>query len=70
MQLHYIAVTAFSSVDRFIFGSNFPSVERDSHGIAMSSHTKLFDVTASRPELPFFHKRKGILKLDQSLKMP
>ena len=34
----------------------------------MTSHKKLIDVTA--PELPLFHKRKGILKIDQSVKMP
>ena len=34
----------------------------------MTSHKKLIDVTG--PELPLFHKRKGILKIDQSVKMP
>ena len=30
----------------------------------MTNHGKLTDVTG--PELLFFHKRKGILKIDQS----
>ena len=35
----------------------------------MTNHKKVIDVTGSL-ELPFFHKRKGILKIDQSVKMP
>ena len=34
----------------------------------MTNHKTLIDVTG--PELPFFHKRKGALKIDQSVKMP
>ena len=34
----------------------------------MTNYKKLIDVTG--PELSFFHKRKGILKTDQSVKMP
>ena len=33
----------------------------------MTNHKKLIDVTG--PELQFFHKRKGMLKIDQSVKM-
>ena len=33
----------------------------------MTNHKKLIDVTG--PELPFFQKREGILKIDQSVKM-
>ena len=34
----------------------------------MTNHKKLIDVTG--PELPFFLKRKGILKIDESVEMP
>ena len=34
----------------------------------MSNHKKLIGVTG--PELPFFHREKGVLKIDQSLKIP
>ena len=34
----------------------------------ITNHKTLVDVTG--PELPFFHKRKGVLKIDQSVKMP
>ena len=57
MQLHYIPVTAFS-----LFW------ELDSHGSAMTNYKTLIDVTG--PELPIFYKRKVILKIDQSVKMP
>ena len=68
IQLHYIPVTAFSQTDLLL---DRISSELDSHGSAMTNHKTLNDVTASlRPELPFFHKRKGVLKIDQSVKMP
>ena len=65
MQLHYIPVTASSQTDLFL---DRISRKRDSPGSAMTNHGKLIDVTG--PELPFFHERKGILKVDQSVKMP
>ena len=34
----------------------------------MTNQKTLIGVTG--PELPFFHKRKGVLKIDQSVKMP
>ena len=34
----------------------------------MTNHKKLIDVTG--PELPFFERTKGILIIDQSVKMP
>ena len=34
----------------------------------MTNYKKVIDVTG--PETPFFHKRKGMLKIDQSVKMP
>ena len=34
----------------------------------MINHKKLIDATES--ELLFFHERKGILKIDQSIKVP
>ena len=43
------------------------SLEWDSWS-AMTGDKKLVDVTG--PEVSFFHKRKGILKVDQSVNMP
>ena len=34
----------------------------------MTNHKKLIDV--SGPELPFFHKKNGVQKTEQSVKMP
>lgn len=34
----------------------------------MTNYKKLVDFTG--PELPFFYKREGIPKIDQSIKMP
>ena len=67
MQLHYIyiSVTAFTYTDLFL---ERISLERESRGSAMTNHKKLIDVTG--PELPFFHKRRGMLKIDYSVKMP
>ena len=40
-------------------------------GSAMTNKKKLIDVTCfTGPELPFFHKRKGVLKIDQSVNVP
>ena len=37
----------------------------------MTNHKKLISRhCVAEPELPFFHKRKGILKIDRSVKMP
>ena len=61
MQLYYIPVTAFSLADLLL---DRISLEWDSRGSAMTNHKKLM-----APELPFFRERKGILKIDQSVKM-
>ena len=65
MQLNYIPVTAFSSTDLFL---DRIYIEWDSRGSAIANHKKLIDVTG--PELPLFHRRKGVLQIDQSVKMP
>ena len=67
MQLHYIPVTAFSWAHLFFVRI---SPELGSHGSAMTNHRTLIGVTGQ--ELPLFHKRKGlgVLKIDQSVKMP
>ena len=62
MQLHYIPVSTFSSTDLFL-DRIFPGMRLST----MTNYKKLIDVTG--PKLPFFHKRKGILKIDQSVKM-
>ena len=36
----------------------------------MVNHKKVIDVTSSLAELSFFDKRKNVLKIDQSVKMP
>ena len=68
MQLHYISVTAFSWTDLFLNRIYF---EWDSRGSAITNHKTLIDVTAllDRNCLSL-HKRKGVLKIDQSVKMP
>ena len=44
--------------------------ERASRGSAIANHKALIDVTASLDRnYLFFHKRKGVLKIDQSVKM-
>ena len=50
-------------IDRLIFRLNFPG-----HNCLMTNHKKQIDVTG--PEQPFFHQRKGIPKIDQSVKVP
>ena len=44
MQLHCIAVTAFSKTDLFL---DWISLERDSHGSAMTNYKKIIDFNAS-----------------------
>ena len=61
MQLHYIAVTAFSETDLFL---DRISLEWDFHGSAITNH----EHCVTGPELSFFHKRKGVLKIDQFVK--
>ena len=65
MQLNYILVTAFSQTDLFLDRIYF---DWDFRRSAITNHKTLIDVTG--PELPFFHNRKGVLKIDQSVKMP
>ena len=68
MQLHDIPVPAFSLTDLL---PDLISLEWDSRGTVMTNHKKLIDVTASLDQNCLsFTKRKGILKIDQSIKMP
>ena len=54
-------------IDWFIFRSNFH--EWNSRGSAMTNHKKLiWPRYFAEPELPSFHKRKGIPKIDRSVK--
>ena len=55
--------------DRFIFKSNLLSMRlpRECHNQSQDTYWR---PCVTGPELPFFHKRKGILKIDQSVKMP
>ena len=68
MQLHYISFTAFF-IDRFIFRSNLLWMR-----LPWECHNQSQDTNwrhcVTGPELPFFHKRKSVLKIDQSVKMP
>ena len=66
MQLNYIPVTAFSFTDLVL---DRISSELDSHASAMTNQKTLRHCITG-PELSFFHKRKGVLKIDQSVKMP
>ena len=63
MQLHYIFI------DRSIFRSNFPGMilQWEYHDQSQETNRRQ---CVTGPELPFFHKRKAILKIDQSVKMP
>ena len=56
-------------IDRFIFRSNFPGMRLpwDCYDQSQETNWRQF---VTGPELPFFHKRKGILKIDLSVKMP
>ena len=67
MQLLYIPVTEF--IDRLIFRSNFYGMKLPWECHDQSQETD-WRHGVTGPELPFFHKRKGILKIDQSVKMP
>ena len=55
--------------DRFIFKSNLLWMR-----LPWECHNQSQDTNwrhcVTGPELPFFHKRKGVLKIDQSVKMP
>ena len=71
MQLNYIPVPVFSLTDLFLDRIFF---EWDSRGSAITNHKTLIDESLHHcitgPELPFFHNRKGVLKIDQSVRMP
>ena len=56
-------------IDRFIFRSNllWMRLPWECHN---QSHDTNWRHCVTGPELPFFHKRKGVLKIDQSVKMP
>ena len=68
MQLNYISVTAFF-IDRFIFRPNllWMRLPWECHNQSQDTNWR-HGVTG--PELPFFYKREGVLKIDQSVKMP
>ena len=55
--------------DRFIFRSNllWMRLPWECHNQSQNTNWR-YSVT--EPELAFFHKRKGVLKIDQSVKMP
>ena len=63
MQLHYILI------DWFIFRPNFAGMRLPS-GFHDQSHETNSRHYVTEPELPFFHNRRGILKINQSVKMP
>ena len=69
MQLYYIPVTVFT--DKFIFKPNFPAMRlpRECYDQSQESNRRN---CVTGPELPFFHKRKDVLKIfiEQSVKMP
>ena len=54
-------------IDRFIFRSNFAGMRLPwrCHGQAQATNWRH---CVTGPQLPFFHKRKGVLKIDQSEK--
>ena len=56
-------------IDRFIFRSNLLWMR-----LPWECHRQSQDTNwrhcVTGPELPFFHKRKGVLKIDRSVKMP
>ena len=66
IQLHHIPVTAFWWTDLF---SDRISPEWDSRGSAMINHKINRRHCVAGPEVPFFQKRKDILKIDQSVKV-
>ena len=75
MQLHYIPVTALHTdlfldgIHRFIFRWNLLWMR-----LPWKCHNQLQETNwhhcVAGPALPFFHKRKGVLKIDQSVKTP
>ena len=68
MQLNNIPVTVFSLTDLFLDRIFF---EWDYRGSAITNHkTLLTSHCVTGLELPFFHNRKGVLKIDQSVRMP
>ena len=56
-------------IDGFIFRSNFPGMRLPWEFHDQSQET-YWQHCVTGPELPFFHKRKSILKIDQPAKMP
>ena len=64
MQLHNISIAAFSLTDLSL---DPISLEWDSHDQLQETNWRH---CVTRPELPFFHRRKDILKIDQSVKRP
>ena len=56
-------------INRFIFRSNLLWMRFPWECHNQSQDTYWRDCVTG-PELPFFHKRKGVLKIDQSVKMP
>ena len=56
-------------IDRFIFSSNllWMILPWECHSQSQDDNWRH---CVTGPELPFFHKRKGVLKIDQSVKMP
>ena len=56
-------------IDRFIFRSNllWMRLPWECHNQSQNTNWRH---SVTEPELPFFHKRKGVLKIDQSVKMP
>ena len=63
MQFHYILI------DRFIFRPNFAGM-RLPWGFHDQPHETNSRHYVTEAELPFFHNRRGILKINQSVKMP
>ena len=68
MQLHNLLYRG-DFTDRFIFRSNFPEMR-----LPWECYDQLQETNwrhcVTGPELPFFHRRNDILKIDQSVKMP
>ena len=62
MPLHCIPVTAFSFADLFLDG-----ISRECHDQSQGTNWRH---CVGGTEMPFFCKRKGILKIDQSVKKP
>ena len=56
-------------IDRFIFRPNFAGMRLswEFHNQPNGTNPRHY---VTEPELPFFHNRRGILKINQSVKMP